>query len=78
LVTIADRLSHVGNPGYFPPILGLFWAVLDYLRLIPGYLPPIYRHIVIHCQCPPSPWWLYCRNGGLPQLRAAPVKGCPS
>ena len=38
------------NPGYFPPILGLFWAILDYLRLNPGYLPPIYRHIVMHCQ----------------------------
>ena len=43
--------ADVDNPGYFPPILGLFWAVLDYLRLIPGYLPPIHHHIVIHCRC---------------------------
>ena len=40
------------NPGYFPPIFGLFWAILDYLRLNPGYLPSIYRHIVIHCRTP--------------------------
>ena len=44
--------SDEDNPGYFPPILGLFWAVLDYLRLNPGYLLLIYRHIVIHCRCP--------------------------
>ena len=24
------------NPGYFPPIFGLFWAIFDYLRLNPG------------------------------------------
>ena len=39
----------VYNPGYFLPILGLIWAVLDYLRLNPGYLLPMHRHIVIHC-----------------------------
>ena len=41
------------NPGYFPPIFGLFWAIVDYLRLNPGLFPSIYRHIVIHCRCPP-------------------------
>ena len=46
----------VDNPGYFPLIFGVIWAVLDYLRLNPGYLPPIYRHIVIHCLC------LVCTN----------------
>ena len=48
------RLSpaDVDNPGYFPPILGLFGAIWDYLRLNPGYLPPIYRHIVMDCRCP--------------------------
>ena len=40
------------NPGYFPPILGLFWAILDYLRLNPGYIPPMHGHIVMHCWCP--------------------------
>ena len=44
--------ADVDNPGYFPPILGLFWPVFDYLRLNPGYLPPMHRHIVIHCRCP--------------------------
>ena len=40
------------NPSYFPPILGICWAVLDYLRLNHGYFPPKHRHIVIHCWCP--------------------------
>ena len=43
--------SDVDNPGCFPTILGLFWAVLDYLRLNPCYLPPMHRHIAIHCRC---------------------------
>ena len=44
--------ADIYNPGYFPPILGLFWAILDYLRLDPGYLPPMHRHIVMYCRCP--------------------------
>ena len=38
--------ADIQNPGYFPPILGLFWAISDYLKLNPGYLPPMHRHIV--------------------------------
>ena len=51
-VSQLDVPANVDNPGYFPQIFGLFWAVLDYLRLNPGNLPPMHRHIVIHCRCP--------------------------
>ena len=54
------------NPGYFPPILGLFWAILDYLKLNPGYLPSIYRHINMDCQCPVV-------SDGLVQVDPGPV-----
>ena len=57
----------VDNPGYFQPILGLFCAVFDNLGLNPGYLPPIYRYIVINCWCPN--WSYYAFNPAfLPHL----------
>ena len=34
------------NPGYFLPILVLFWAISDCLQLNAGYFPPMHRHIV--------------------------------
>ena len=46
--------ADIDNPGYFLPILGIFLAILYYLRLNPGYLPPIYRHIIMDCRCPPA------------------------
>ena len=44
----------IHNPGYFLPILGLFWAIIDYLKLNPGYLPPIHRYIVTVSASPPK------------------------
>ena len=41
------------NPGYFPPILALFWAISDCLGLNPGYLPPMHRHIDMYHLHPP-------------------------
>ena len=41
--------SDIDNLGYFPPILGLFWAFSDYLRLNLGYLPLMHWHINMYC-----------------------------
>ena len=61
LYLVTALLPDIDNPGYFPPILGIFGAVFDNLRVKPGYLPPTHCHIVIHCRClpitspPPNP-----------------------
>ena len=69
--------ADIQNPGYFPPILGLFWAISDYLKLNPGYLPPMHRHIVTVSASPQaSPLGLACTGGStsFPRSSSLPEK----
>ena len=46
-MTRADRQSWL-----FPVNFGPIWAISDYQRLNPGYLPSMHRHIDIYCLPP--------------------------